>query len=176
MIAVTVTLIVGQSSSLSAEKGYSLPKETATYLKHNKKEAQRLFEKDCTKCHSEETALSRRAHQDWLLGITYRHGKSKEWIPENEARKIFFHLIVHLEPELKEMVSKGNIIIVKNWSVLLCILSGILTLLLLITTFSIAYFKKLRVRWFKFHKKIAKVTIMVAIFHGGLCLYLFVLR
>ena len=180
IIIFTILLLAGFLLTLprafSAEKSYTLPKDTATYLKHNKKEAQKLFEKDCTRCHSAKTALSRRTYQDWLAGITARHGKSAGWIPEKNAKKIFFHLIVHLEPELKRLVAGKNVVVEKNWAILLCTISGILTFVLLILAYLFAHNKKLRKKWFKGHRHFAKATLLVALFHGGLCFYLFVLK
>ncbi len=171
-----VGLLIVPPNAFCTEKSYALPKDTANYLKHSKKEAQRLFEKDCTRCHSAKTALSRRTYQDWLAGITERHGKSAGWIPEKDAKKIFFHLIVHLEPELKQLVTGKNVVVQKNWTLLLCTISGILTFVLLILTYLFAHNKKLRKKWFKGHRTFAKITLLVAIFHGGLCFYLFVLK
>jgi len=181
ILLLSFLLVVGFSlaAPLTAQcsgEAYALPKDTTTYLKHNKVEAQKLFVKDCTKCHSEKTALSRRTYQDWLTGITYRHDKSEKWIPEEDAKKIFFHLIVHLEPELKQLVAGGNVVVEKNWLIILCTVSGILTLVLFFLVFSFANFKKLRKRWFKLHMRLAKITILIALFHGGLCFYLFVLK
>ncbi len=171
----TVILLFTQSTAMAAGN-YTLPQSTIAYLKHNRKEAERIFKKDCTKCHSAKTALSRRAYQDWLLGITYRHGKSKGWIPEKDAKKIFFHLIVHLEPEFKQLTGSKNIIVIKNWSILLCTITGISTFLLLCLTLLFAHNKFLRRKWFSAHRNFAKATFVIALFHGGLCFYLFVLK
>ncbi len=164
------------SQSRCASESYAFPKDAAAYLKHNKKEAQRLFVKDCTRCHSAKVALSRRTYQDWLAGITERHGKSAGWIPEKDAKKIFFHLIVHLEPELKQLVAGKNVVVQKNWALLTCTISGILTILLFFLTYLFAHSKKLREKWFKGHKTFAKITLLIAIFHGGFCFYLFVMK
>jgi len=174
--ALLAAILLIQPATTMAADNYTLPRSTVTYLEHNKKEAQKIFEKDCTRCHSAETALSRRTYQDWLLGITYRHGKSKGWLPEQDAKEIFFHLIVHLEPELKQLVAAKHLVIVKNWTILLCTISGLLTFLLLCLTLLFAHNQKLRRRWFGAHRNFAKATLVVALFHGGLCFYLFVLR
>jgi len=169
-------ILLMQPASASVKPETSLPAAAAIYMKHDRIKAQKLFEQYCTKCHSAQTALSRRTYQDWRVGVTYRHGKSQDWLPEKDAKEIFLHFIVHLEPELKRLISGKNILIEKSWRILITTVSGILTFILLFLTYLFAHSKHLRKKWFKAHKTLAKATFVIAILHGGLCFYLFVLK
>jgi len=143
------------------------------YLQHDIESAQRSFERRCTECHSINTALSSRAYRDWLTGIAQRHGKGSGWIPEEEAKQIFLHLIVHLEPNLKTAVQAEMVEPEENWQILICLIGGFTTLALLITTLVFGHNKALRRRWFKGHSYFATATLIAAIIHGTYCFYIF---
>jgi hypothetical protein len=143
------------------------------HLQHDILVAHEAFEKRCTKCHSMNTALSSRAYRDWLSGITQRHGKGSDWIPDEDARQIFLHLIVHLEPQFKTAVQAPRFEPKENWKILICLISGFSTLTLLIVTVVFGHNKVLRRKWFKGHSYFARATLIAAIIHGGYCFYMF---
>jgi hypothetical protein len=145
------------------------------HLRHDIEKADTIFHKTCTQCHSMETALSSRAYLDWLAGIAQRHGKGSGWIPEEDARQIFLHLIVHLEPQVKTAVQAKMVEPKMNWKILICLISGFGTIALLMTTLILGHSKTLRRKWFKGHGFFATATLIAAIIHGGYCFYLFVL-
>ena len=145
-------------------------------LKHDIVAAQKLFEKRCTECHSVDTALSSRAYRDWRLGISQRHGKGSDWISDEDARRIFLHLVVHLEPHLKTAVQAERVEPKANWEIIICLISGFVTISLLVTTLIFGHSKKLRRKWFKGHSYFAIMTLTSAIIHGGYCSYLFILK
>jgi hypothetical protein len=145
------------------------------YLQHDIEAAQQAVEKRCAQCHSLDTALSSRAYRDWLAGIAQRHGKGLGWIPEEDAKQIFLHLIVHLEPKLKTAVQVKMIEPRENWKLLICLLSGLGTIGLLVVTLIFGHSKTLRRKWFKGHSYFAAATLFAAIFHGSYCFYFFVL-
>ena len=142
-------------------------------LKHDIVAAQKLFEKRCTECHSVDTALSSRAYRDWRLGISQRHGKGSDWISDEDARRIFFHLVVHLEPQIKTAVQAERVEPKENWKILICFIGGFSTLALLVTTVVFGHSKTLRRKWFKGHGYFATATVIAAIIHGGYCFYMF---
>jgi hypothetical protein len=146
------------------------------YLQHDIEAAQQEFERRCTECHSLDTALSSRAYRDWLSGIAQRHGKGSGWIPEEDARQIFLHLIVHLEPNLKTAVQAEMIEPKENWKILICLISGLGTIFLLIVTLILGHSKTLRRKWFRGHTWFAAATLIAAIIHGGYCFFVFVLN
>ena len=94
-------------------------------------------------------ALTRRTYQDWKLGVAYRHGKPEDWLSDEEAHEIFMHLIVHVEPELKEVILKQSTFNLANWRFLLVYISGALAFLLFLGTFALGKFKALRRRYFR---------------------------
>ncbi len=144
-------------------------------LKHDIVAAEKLFEKRCTECHSVDTALSSRAYRDWRLGISQRHGKASDWLSDEDARRIFLHLVIHLEPHLKTTLQAKRVEPKKNWKILICLISGFSTIALLIATLALGHSKTLRRKWFKGHGFFATATLIAAIFHGSYCFYLFVL-
>jgi hypothetical protein len=145
------------------------------HLQHDIEAAQQAFEKRCIQCHSLDTALSSRAYRDWLTGIAQRHGKGSGWIPEEDAKQIFLHLIVHLEPQVKTAVQVKIMEPQTNWKILICLIGGFVTIALLIATLILGHSKTLRRRWFKGHSYFATATLIAAIIHGSYCFYLFVL-
>jgi hypothetical protein len=144
-------------------------------LQHNMVAAEKLFEKRCTECHSIDTALSSRAYRDWRLGISQRHGKGPDWLSDKDARLIFLHLVVHLEPNLKTTLEAKRVKPKENWKILICLVSGFSTITLLIATFVLGHNRTLRRTWFKGHGYFATATLIAAVFHGSYCFYLFVL-
>ncbi len=142
-------------------------------LRHDIVAAEKLFEKRCTECHSIDTALSSRAYLDWLAGISQRHGKGSGWIPDEDARQIFLHLVVHLEPQFQRTVQAKRVEPKENWKILICLISGFGTIALLITTLILGHSKTLRRKWFKGHGFFATATLIAAIIHGGYCFYMF---
>ncbi len=127
--------------------------------------AQTLFEKKCGACHETQKALTRRTYQDWKLGVAHRHGKPENRLSDKEAREIFMHLIVHVEPELKEVILKQSTFNLANWRFLLVYISGALAFLLFLGTFAVGKFKALRMRYFKYHRRLAHVAVLLASFH-----------
>jgi len=144
-------------------------------LQHDIDKAQKVFQRRCTECHSLNTALSSRAYRDWLTGISQRHGKDYDWIPEGEAKLLFLHLVVHLEPQVKATIEAKRVEPEVNWKRLICLISGLATILLLATTFLFGHVRGLRRRWFKGHSYFATAALVSAILHGGYCTYIFVL-
>lgn len=145
-------------------------------LEHDTAAAEKLFERRCTECHSIDTALSSRAYRDWRLGISQRHGKDAGWLSDEDARLIFLHLVVHLEPQIKTAVTAKQVEPKENWELLICLISGFLTISLLVTTLIFGHSKTLRRKWFKGHGYFAITTLISAIIHGGYCSYLFILK
>ncbi len=152
------------------EEGH-LSETTRKYLKHDPKIAEKLFEAKCTRCHSKEKALSRRTFQDWKLGITLRHKQPKNWLSDQEAKIIFLHMVVHLEPEITEIAFQKSIS-KPNWRFILIYLSGGLAFTFLGLTFLVGKFKTLRRRFFKRHRTLAHIGIFFAVFHISYILYL----
>ena len=144
-------------------------------LRHDVEKAEKIFHETCTECHSMETALSSRAYLDWLAGISQRHGKGSDWISDENARLIFLHLIVHLEPQFQRTIQAKRLEPKENWKILICLISGFSTIALLIATLVLGHSKTLRRKWFKGHGYFATVTLIAAIFHGSYCFYLFML-
>ena len=142
-------------------------------LEHDTAAAEKLFERRCTECHSIDTALSSRAYRDWRLGISQRHGKDAGWLSDEDARLIFLHLVVHLEPQIKTAVQAKRIEPKENWKILICLVGGFTTLALLIATIVLGHNKALRRKWFKGHRYFATATLIVAIIHGAYCFYMF---
>jgi hypothetical protein len=142
-------------------------------LEHDIVAAEKLFERRCTECHSIETALSSRAYRDWRLGISERHGKDADWLSDKDARLIFLHLVIHLEPQIKTAVQAKRIKPKENWKIIICLIGGLSTLALLITTIVLGHNKSLRRKWFKGHRYFATATLVVAIIHGAYCFYMF---
>jgi hypothetical protein len=142
-------------------------------LEHDIVAAEKLFERRCTECHSIETALSSRAYRDWRLGISQRHGKGADWLSDKDARLIFLHLVLHLEPQIKTAVQAKRIEPKEDWKNLICLVGGFSTLALLITTVVLGHNKPLRRKWFKGHRYFAMATLVVAIIHGAYCFYMF---
>jgi len=165
------TILIGMAFGFHSAAHAHVPE----YLQHDMEIAQQLFESRCTECHSIHTALSSRAYRDWLTGISQRHGKGLAWIPEEEARQIFLHLIVHLEPKIKTTVQAKMAEPKENWKILICLIGGFITLALLIAAVALGHNKALRRRWFKGHSYFATATLIAAIIHGGYCFYMFVL-
>jgi hypothetical protein len=120
-----------------------------------------------------DTALSSRAYRDWRAGISQRHGKGADWIPDEDATLIFLHLITHLEPALKTTVEAKAVEPKQNWKILIALISGFSTLSLLITTVFWGHSRTLRKRWFKGHAYFATATLIAAVIHGGYCFYIF---
>ena len=168
LVFIVVSSIMGIRGAVSAQ----IPEN----LRHDIEEAEGLFQKRCTECHSMNTALSSRAYRDWLTGISGRHGKSYDWIPEEEAKLVFLHLLVHLEPQVKATIEAKGFKPKENWKILICLISGFVTISLLITTLIFGHSKKLRRKWFKGHSYFAIITLISAIIHGAYCSYLFILK
>lgn len=164
-----LTIVIGAAVAFHGVAYAHIPE----YLSHDMESAQQSFEKKCTQCHSINTALSNRAYRDWLTGISQRHGKGSGWIPDEDATQIFLHLITHLEPTLKTVVEAKRLEPKENWKILIGLISGFSTLTLLITTVFFAHNKTLRRRWFKGHRYFATAALIIAIIHGGYCLYVF---
>jgi hypothetical protein len=146
------------------------------HLQHDIETADRIFKTRCTECHSIDTALSIRVSSDWLLGVSQRHGKSYDWISEQEARQIFLHLLVHLEPKVKTIIEEQPLVAKGDWRIFLCLVSGLVTILLLITTLFFGHSRNIRRKWFKGHSYFAVMTLIFAIIHGSYCFYMFVLK
>jgi hypothetical protein len=144
-------------------------------LRHDIEKADKIFQRTCTECHSMETALSSRAYLDWLTGISQRHGRGLDWISDEDARLIFLHLIVHLEPRFQSTIQAKRIEPKENWKILICLISGLVTIALLIATQVLGHSKTLRRKWFKGHGYFATATLVAALFHGSYCFYFFVL-
>ena len=154
-----------------------ISQESLHYIEHDSKLAEKIFEKKCTQCHSKDKALSMRAYKIWKNGITYMHDKSPKWLNDKEARLIFLHMVIHLEPEIKkallsEKSQKKSI----NWWIFFTYFTGIITIILMIITFSIAWNKKLRKKYFKKHKMFGQLTVIMSIIHGLYSFYIFVIR
>lgn len=167
LLLIPVSLIMDIRRSASAQ----VPRT----LRHDIEKAEEVFQKRCTECHSTETALSSRAYMDWLAGISQRHGKGSDWISEGNAKLIFLHLIVHLEPQFQRAVQARRLEPKENWKIFFCLISGFTTIALLIATIVLGHSKALRRKWFKGHGFFATATLIAAIFHGSYCFYLFVL-
>jgi hypothetical protein len=162
-------IVVSPTMDIRGSASAQIPQD----LRHDIEKADKIFHKTCTECHSMDTALSSRAYLDWLAGISQRHGKGSGWIPDEDARQIFLHLIVHLEPKFKTAVQAKRVEPKENWKILICLISGFSTLALLITTVVFGHNKTLRRRWFKGHSYFATATLIAAIIHGGYCFYMF---
>jgi len=167
ILMVIIGLAVGFHSAAHAQ--------VPEFLRHDVEKADQLFEMRCIECHSMQTALSSRAYRDWRLGISQRHGKGSSWISDDDARQIFLHLIVHLEPKFKNAVQAERVEPKENWKILICLISGFSTLALLIATVVFGHSKGLRRMWFKGHSYFAAATLIAATIHGGYCFYMFVL-
>ena len=165
ILIILMGLTVGFNSAAYAQ----LPE----FLRHDIERAEQLFERRCTECHSINTALSSRAYRDWRLGISQRHGKGSDWISDEDARLIFLHLVVHLEPQFKTPAQAKRVEPKENWKIIISLISGFTTLALLIATVVLGHNKTLRRKWFKGHGYFATVTLIVAIIHGAYCFYLF---
>ncbi|MFP4036353.1 MAG: hypothetical protein ACLFUE_02400 [Desulfobacteraceae bacterium] len=170
-VGVLIVLIISNISLYSAVYAH-LPE----HLQHDIEAAQLSFETRCTQCHSSDTAVSARAYRDWLTGISQRHGKGLGWIPDDDAEKIFLHLIVHLEPKSKTAVKAGMVEPKKNRKVQICLVGGLTSLGLLIATVLFGHSKRLRRRWFKGHRYFAFATLIIAVTHGLYCFYIFTLN
>jgi hypothetical protein len=166
---VVVIILIGLVMAIHSPAYAQLPKS----LKHDAVAAEKLFEKRCTECHSIDTALSSRAYRDWRLGISQRHGKGADWLSDKDARLIFLHLVVHLEPQIKAAVQAKRIEPKEHWKILICLVGGFSTLALLIATVVLGHNKALRRKWFKGHRYFATATLVVAIIHGAYCFYVF---
>ncbi len=160
-------------SALAMDAKASESTRIPEHLRHDIQEAEQLFRKRCTECHSMEAALSSRAYRDWRLGISHRHGKGSGWISDEEAELIFIHLVVHLEPNLEPDIQAKEMEPKENWKILICLITGFSTLALLVTTVIFGHNKKLRRKWFKGHGFFAVATLAAAIIHGGYCSYVF---
>ncbi|MFW6115132.1 MAG: hypothetical protein ACOC6E_02415 [Thermodesulfobacteriota bacterium] len=165
-----LTIVIGMGLSFHAAAYAQLPQ----HLQHDVERAQQIFERRCTECHSMNTALSSRAYRDWLTGIAQRHGKGSGWIPDEDARLVFLHLIVHLEPQVKTAIQTEMLEPEVNWRILICLIGGFVTIALLIATLILGHSKTLRRQWFKGHSYFAAATLIAAVIHGGYCFYLFV--
>jgi hypothetical protein len=165
LLLIVVSSIMGIRCAVSAQ----IPEA----LRHDIEKAEGVFQKRCTECHSVNTALSSRAYRDWLAGISQRHGKGSTWIPDEDAKRIFLHLIVHLEPEFKTAIQAKRLEPKENWKILICLVGGFSTLALLITTVVLGHNKALRRKWFKGHRYFATATVIAAIIHGAYCFYMF---
>ena len=168
-IEIILIILMGLTVGFDSAAYAQLPES----LKHDAVAAEKLFERRCTECHSLDTALSSRAYRDWLTGIAQRHGKGAGWIPDEVAERIFLHLIVHLEPQLKTVVQAKMVEPKENWKILICLIGGFTTLVLLVATVVFGHSKALRRKWFKGHSWFAAATLIAAIIHGGYCFYLF---
>jgi hypothetical protein len=172
LIEIILTILIGLTIGCHSVVHAHVPES----LRHDIEDADQVFEKRCTRCHSLNTALSSRAYRDWLAGISERHEKGYDWIPDEEARLAFLHLIVHLEPHVKATVEAGTLKPKVNWEILICLISGFLTISLLATTLIFGHSKSLRRKWFKGHSYFAITTLISAIIHAGYCSYLFILK
>ena len=172
--AITFFLLIVVSPIMDG--GGSASAQIPQALRHDIEKAGELFQKRCTECHSMETALSSRAYRDWLTGISDRHGKGYDWIPEEEAKLVFLHLLVHLEPQVKATIEAKRFEPKENWKILICLITGFMTIALLSTTLIFGHSKRLRRMWFKGHSYFAITTFVSAIIHGGYCSYVFILK
>lgn len=154
----------------------SISQKAVAYFEHSPEKAQDLFEEKCTSCHSAEQALSRRTYLDWKEGISYRHGKSSNWLSDDEARSLFMHLVVHLEPEVKEAALSQTGFDTTNWRFILTSLIGILAYGSLLVTFLIGSVKSIRRRFFRRHRPWAFFAISLASFHVLYVFYFFFLK
>jgi hypothetical protein len=168
VLAIFIGLVMAIHGAAYAQVSESLEHDTAA--------AEKLFERRCTECHSIDTALSSRAYRDWRLGISQRHGKDAGWLSDEDARLIFLHLVVHLEPQIKTAVQAERVEPKPNWEIIICLISGFVTISLLVTTLTFGHSKTLRRKWFKGHSYFAIMTLTSAIIHGGYCSYLFILK
>jgi hypothetical protein len=166
---VVLIILIALGMALHSAAYAQLPES----LEHDRVAAEKLFEKRCTECHSIDTALSSRAYRDWRLGISQRHGKGADWLSEQDARLIFLHLVIHLEPHIKAAVQAKRIEPKENWKKLICLVGGFTTLALLVATIVLGHNKALRRKWFKGHRYFATATLVVAIIHGAYCFYTF---
>ncbi len=148
----------------------------AAHLEHSPQKAQELFRKKCTGCHSAARALSRRTYLDWKDGIAYRHGKPDSWLSDDDARNLFLHLVVHLEPEVKEAALSQAGDSKTNWRFILTIAIGTLAYVSLLITFLIGSVKPLRRRFFRRHRRWAFFAIGIASVHALYVLYFFFLK
>ncbi|MCD6293526.1 MAG: hypothetical protein J7M20_01090 [Deltaproteobacteria bacterium] len=172
---VFLILLLFYPAVLLADDG-PISQKTTEYLKHSEKTAQKLFEEKCTQCHSAKQALSKRTYLDWKDGIAYRHGKSEDWLSDYDARNIFMHLVVHLEPEVKESALSQSGFDKTNWRFILVYLIGILAYCFLVITFLIGSVKSLRRRFFRWHRFWASFTITIASVHVLYVFYFFFLK
>ncbi|BAT72020.1 hypothetical protein TST_1233 [Thermosulfidibacter takaii ABI70S6] len=85
-------------------------------------------------------------------------------------------MIAHLEPEIKESLLAEQAKSKVNWNFWFIYLTGFVAYLLLLTTFSIGYFKKLRFKFFKQHRNFAMAALAVASLHAVLVLYFLILK
>jgi hypothetical protein len=168
---IALTMLIGVTVGFGSHAYAQVPEA----LQHDRAAAEKLFERKCTECHSLDTALSSRAYRDWRLGIAQRHGKGPGWISDEDARLIFLHLIIHLEPQLETAVPAERGEPKENWKILICLISGFSTLALLIATMILGHSKTLRRKWFKGHSYFAIASLVAAVIHGGYCFYMFVL-
>jgi hypothetical protein len=171
VLAAQVVLIIfaGVVVALQSDAYAQVPES----LQHDVEAAEKLFERKCTECHSVRTALSSRAYRDWRLGISQRHGRDAGWLSDEEAQRIFLHLVVHLEPQFKTAVQAETVEPKENWKILICLISGFTTLTLLIATVILGHSTTLRRKWFKGHSYFATATLVAAVIHGGYCFYMF---
>ena len=154
----------------------AISQESLHYIEHDSKVAEKIFEKKCTQCHSKDKALSIRAYKIWKNGITYMHDKSPKWLSDKQSRLIFLHMVIHLEPEIKAAILNEKEKKEINWWIFFTYFTGIITIILMIMTFSIAWNKKLRKKYFKKHKMFGQLTVIMSIIHGLYSFYIFVLR
>jgi hypothetical protein len=166
---IILIILMGLAVGLNSVAYAQLPEA----LQHDIERAQQLFERRCTECHSLTTALSSRAYRDWRLGISQRHGKGADWISDDDARLLFLHLVVHLEPQFKTPARAKRVEPKENWKILISLMSGFTTLALLIATVVLGHNTTLRRKWFKGHSYFATATLIAAILHGVYCFYLF---
>jgi len=166
---VLLTILIGSVVGFHSAAYAQIPQT----LRHDIEKADTIFQKTCTGCHSTDTALSSRAYLDWLGGISQRHGKDSGWIPDEDARQVFLHLLVHLEPEFQRTVQAKRVEPEENWKILICLISGFSTLVLLVVTVFFGHNRALRKRWFKGHRYFATATLIAAIIHGTYCFYIF---
>jgi len=154
-----------------------LSQKSLHYIEHNPEVAQKLFLQKCTKCHTEKKALSLKTYKIWKDGLLYMHDKPEKWLNDKDAKLIFLHLLIHLEPDivntiLKSRKSEKRI----NWWIFFTYFTGILTIIFMLITFAIAWHKKLRKKYFKKHRYFAQITVALSIIHGLYSFYIFVLR
>ncbi len=172
---VVVLLLLFFPGFLLADNGF-VSQKAAAYFEHSPQKAQELFKKKCTGCHSADQALSRRTYLDWKDGIAYRHGKSDKWLSDDDARILFMHLVVHLEPEIKDAALSQAGYSKTNWRFILTISIGILAYVSLLITFLIGSVKPLRRRFFRRHRRWAFFALGIASVHALYVLYFFFLK